>query len=140
MTSRRAFLSLLPMLLVPRLARALPGARFIGFDADPRPKHPEPRPGITAAKVLPATALHSPDAIAAFDMARQVPEVLDGIRCSCGCADLKGYYSLLSCFEDGGMAQHSVICQGEARLAFKLHKDGWSLNGIRRSIDAAFSD
>lgn len=140
MSSRRAFLALLPLLLVPRMARALPRARFTGLDADPRPKHPEPRPGITAAKVLPAIALHSPEAVAAFDMARQVPEVLDGIRCSCGCADLKGYYSLLSCFEDGGMAQNCTICQGQAGLAFKLHKDGWSLNGIRRSIDAAYGD
>ena len=140
MASRRDFLALLPILLVPRLARALPGVRLTGLAARARPKHPEPRPGITAAKVLPDSALHSADAIAAFGLARQIPQVLDGIRCSCGCADLKGYYSVLSCFEDGGMAQHCVICQGEATLAFKLHKDGWSLNGIRRSIDAAYSD
>lgn len=140
MPSRRQFLSMLPLVLVPRLARALPSGQDVWSTVSARPKHPEPRPGITAAKVLPDSVLHSPDAIAAFGLARQIPQVLDGIRCSCGCADLKGYYSVLSCFEDGGMAQHCVICQGEATLAFKLHKDGWSLNGIRRSIDAAYSD
>lgn len=139
MPSRRAFLTLLPLLLAPRLARALPQARS-GAAGRMGPQHPEPRSGITASNVLPDSALHSPEAIAVFGMARQIPQVLDGIRCSCGCAGSKGYYSLLTCFEEVGMAQHCTICQGQARLAFKLHKDGWSLNGIRRSIDAAYAD
>lgn len=136
--SRRTFLSSLPLLLAPRLLAGMPGLRRAGA-RDPRP-HPEPRPGITSAKVLPRSALHDAAAIAAFDMVRKIPQVVDGIRCSCGCADLTGYYSLLSCYEDAGMAQHCDVCQGQANLAYKLHKKGWTLAGIRRSIDAAYGD
>lgn len=38
------------------------------------------------------------------------------------------------------MAQHCDVCQGQAKLAHRLHKDGWSLNGIRRAIDAEFGE
>ncbi len=136
--SRRTFLSSLSLLLAPRLLAAMPRLRPApGWVPHP---HPEPRPGITSARVLPPGALQDATAAAAFDIVRQIPQIIDGIRCSCGCAGLKGYYSLLSCYEDAGMAQHCVICQGQATLAYKLHKQGWSLRGIRRSIDAAYGD
>lgn len=103
------------------------------------PTHPSPRPGITAAKVLSAAQLGSaPQAIEYFDMVRQIPEVVDGIRCQCGCADLEGFYSLLSCYEEGGMASYCEICEGEGRMAFRLHKEGKSLDEIRASIDARY--
>ena len=73
-------------------------------------------------------------------MVRKIPEIVDGIRCSCGCADVKGFYSLLSCYEGDGMAQHCVVCQGQARLAYKLHNQGRSLAAIRKAIDAEFGD
>lgn len=101
-------------------------------------RHPAPRQGIDASRVLARGDLGHGDAGDVFDLVRQIPQVVDGIRCHCGCADLEGYYSLLSCYESPGMAQHCLICQGEARLVFRLHSEGWSLNGIRRSIDAAF--
>ena len=75
-----------------------------------------------------------------FAMVRQIPEVVDGIRCNCGCAELEGFYSLLSCYEQGGMAQHCVICQGQAKLAYRMHGDGFSLNAIRKAIDAEFGE
>ena len=103
------------------------------------PQHPTPRPGITAAKVLTAAQLGSAaHAIEYFDMVRQIPEVVDGIRCQCGCADLEGFYSLLSCYEDGGMASYCEICEGEGRMVFRLHKEGRSLDDIRASIDARY--
>ena len=135
-SSRRRFLALLALALVPRAVFAT--------DATRRHRggpivHPTPRPGITAARVLHAKQLEIQRAAPVFDMVREIPAVVDGIHCYCGCASQKGFYSLLSCYEDG-MAQHCEICQGEARLAYKLHADGWSLNGIRGSIDAAFGD
>jgi hypothetical protein len=102
-------------------------------------KHPDPRPGITAAKVIPADQVHNLEARPIFDMVREIPGVVDGIRCNCGCAELEGFYSLLSCYENG-MAQACLICQGQAKLAYRLQKEGWSLNGIRASIDAAFGE
>jgi hypothetical protein len=103
------------------------------------PQHPTPRPGITAAKVLTAAQLgNAPHAIEYFDLVRQIPEVVDGIRCQCGCAELEGFYSLLSCYEEGGMASYCEICEGEGRMAFRLHKEGKSLDEIRASIDARY--
>jgi hypothetical protein len=137
--TRRHFITLLPLVLLPAVAGAQSVRRLARAMSD-RPKHPDPRPGITAAGVLTPATLHDQSAASVFDMVREIPQIVDGIRCSCGCADTKGYYSLLSCYEAPGMAQHCEVCQGQARLAHKLHADGWSLNGIRRAIDAQFAD
>jgi hypothetical protein len=130
--SRRGFLALAPLLVLARPVRAMRATR--------KPRHPTPRPGITAARVLPDSKVHDKSVVAVFAMVRQIPQVVDGIRCNCGCADYEGFYSLLSCYEKDGMAQHCVICQGQARTAYKLHREGWSLDGIRRAIDAEFGD
>jgi hypothetical protein len=137
--TRRHFLALLPLALLPGMASALPIRSRRRLSSGPR-THPEPRPGITAAHVLPDNKLTDKSAAPVYAMVREIPQIVDGIRCSCGCADLEGFYSLLSCYEAGGMAQHCVICQGQARLAHHLHADGWSLKGIRASIDAAYGE
>ena len=121
-------------------AAALAAAAFAGTAWRPlgtRPNHPDPRPGITAAKVLPADRVH--DARDEFEQVREIPQIIDGIRCPCGCADREGFYSLLSCYEGDGMAQHCVICRGEASLAFRMHEQGKSLDEIRTAIDKQFS-
>src|SRR4051812_24009277 len=105
-----------------------------------RGDHPTPRPGIDASRVPKASELaDAPRAIAAFDEVRQIPQIVDGIRCHCGCATLPGFYSLLSCYETAdAMAKSCHICQGEGRYAFRLHKAGKSLDEIRAAIDARF--
>lgn len=134
MASRRHFLAVGgavagALLLPPRLlAQWRPG-----------PDHPDPRPGIDASRVLTAEQLRDhPDVIDAFDGVRQIPEIIDGIRCHCGCATIPGYYSLLTCYEAPAMAVMCEICQGQGRLAFRLHKSGRSLDQIRRAIDARY--
>lgn len=103
------------------------------------PTHPEPRPGITAAKVLtPEQLAEWAHAVPVFDLVREIPHIVDGIRCQCGCADSPGFYSLLSCYESEGMARYCEICQGEARLAHRLHTAGQTLDDIRAAIDARF--
>ena len=129
--SRRRFLAFIPFVL---LARPVAAMRVRN------PKHPTPRPGITAARVLPDAKLVEKSAAPVFALVRRIPQIADGIRCNCGCADLEGFYSLLSCYEQGGMAQHCVICQGQAKLAHKMHTGGFSLNAIRRAIDAEFGE
>lgn len=102
-------------------------------------RHPDPRPGITADKVLTAEQLGQwATAIPAFDEVRQIPQIVDGIRCSCGCADEPGFYSLLSCYEAEGMARYCDICQGEGRLAYRLFRAGKTLDEIRAAMDARF--
>src|SRR3954468_24581485 len=96
--SRRQFVaSAVALLLLPRRARAM---RSGG-------PHPTPRAGITAAKVLAAGKLDgNANLIALFDGVGAIPEVVDGIRCQCGCAGSEGFYSLLSCYEgDDAMAK-----------------------------------
>lgn len=100
--------------------------------------HPVPRPGIDASRVLERRALtHAPESAPAFEMVRAIPRVIDGIRCHCGCAEDPESYSLLSCYEGDGMAQHCLICQGQVRLAFSMHRSGKSLDQIRAAVDAA---
>jgi hypothetical protein len=139
--SRRDFLaSCLAVPAVMLLAR--PSCRRCGDHPRTahRGDHPTPRPGIDASKVPKARELKdSPDAIVAFDEVRQIPQIVDGIRCQCGCATLPGFYSLLSCYETAdAMARSCHICQGEGRYAFRLHKAGKSLDEIRAAIDARF--
>jgi len=101
--------------------------------------HPTPRAGITADNVLTTAQLaDTPDAIPAFDLVREIPQIVDGIRCNCGCAGEKGNYSLLSCYEGSGMAKHCLICQGQAKLAHRMHRSGKTLDEIRKGIDARF--
>ena len=135
---RRGFLRLSAGLLA---AAVWPGARDLRAAVRPYRggPHPTPRPGITAANVLSHEQLASaPHAIDAFDQIREIPEIADGIRCQCGCADTPGFYSLLSCYESDGMARFCEICQGEGRMVYRLHQAGQTLDEIRAAIDARF--
>ena len=102
--------------------------------------HPAPRRGITAAKLPPRAELADvPDVSAVFDLVREIPGVLDGIRCNCSCAGSTGYRSLLSCYERPDvMAKTCDVCKAQTRLAHRMHKSGKSLNEIRKGIDARF--
>ncbi len=99
--------------------------------------HPDPRPDVDASRVIPAAEL-AEDVVELYDGIRRIPHIADGIRCACGCADLEGFRSLLTCFESNGMATHCLICQSEGRLVVRLHETGRSLEQIRRAVDARF--
>jgi hypothetical protein len=130
---RRDFCALAGFAFLPRSIR---GARRAWLGP-----HPEPRPGITADKIPSVADLSHKSAGRAFDQVRQIPQVVDGIRCHCGCAENPDFYSLLSCYEGkDAMAQHCVICQGQGRLAFRLSKEGKSLDEIRAAIDEEYGD
>ncbi len=104
-------------------------------------KHPDPRPGITGENVATAEQL-ADDAklIPLFDSIRSIPEIADGIRCHCGCADKPSYRSLLSCYEGkNAMARECHTCQAQGRLAARLSKAGKSLDEIRAAIDTKFA-
>jgi hypothetical protein len=118
---------------------ALPALGRIGATRRQPHPHPTPRPGVDASHVLPPEALADyPRARAAFAEVRQIPAIVDGIRCQCGCEEMPNHYSLLSCYEVGGMARECEICQGQGRLAFRLHNEGRSLAEIREAIDERF--
>jgi hypothetical protein len=127
MVTRRQALALIPIFLL-----TVAGRRSS--------VHPTPRRGITAAKVLSAPQLGDVDAdvVRCFDMVREIPHIADGIFCHCGCEDMPGHYSLLSCYEGDGMAQGCIVCQGEGRTAYQLHQQGKTLDQIRAAIDRHF--
>jgi len=100
--------------------------------------HPDPRPGVTADRVLPPGLL--PDTrgvLEAYMAARNAPQILDGVFCYCQCARNFGHRSLLSCFESDHGASCD-ICMGEAVLAAQLAERGSTLRDIRRAIDERF--
>jgi hypothetical protein len=136
MPSRRTFLGRCTAITLGLVAGARPAwARGrTGLD------HPTPRPGITAAKVPTREHLaDAPNAQAVFESVREIPEIVDGIRCHCGCADSPDFYSLLTCFEgEDAMAKACPICQGHGRLVARLHKEGKTLDEIRVAIDARY--
>lgn len=111
---------------------------LVALTGPPRAAHPDPRPGIDASVVLPPERV-APHAAELYDHIREIPHIIDGIRCQCGCADLPGMYSLLSCYGESGMAQYCDICSGEGKLAYRLHGEGSSLDEIRREIDRRFA-
>ncbi len=100
--------------------------------------HPDPRPGVTAERVLPPLMVpNTPSAAEAYAAARGAPAVLDGIYCHCNCSRTVGHRSLLTCFE----SEHGAscdICMGEAQLAARLAAQGKTLQLIRQAIDARF--
>lgn len=134
--SRRRFLALAPAGVL-ALADAF---RPSGSPAVRVWEHPEPRPGIDGSRVLTAADLaNAPHVVSLFDGVREIPHIVDGIRCHCGCGDMEGYRSLLSCYEGAGMAQWCEICQGEGRLAVARTAEGQTLDQIRRAIDARYA-
>lgn len=131
---RRTALRALPLSLLTLVLRRRP-VRATG----PLP-HPEPRPGITAARVLADDRLHGDvELTRVFGQVRRIPQVMDGVQCYCGCVEIPGHYSLLSCFEADGMARHCEVCTGEARLVFELHAQGRTLAQIRTAIDEKYA-
>lgn len=100
--------------------------------------HPDPRPGITAAKILPEFAIpRNPGAVEAYAAARSAPATLDGVYCHCDCSKHAGHRSLLTCFETDHGA-FCGICIGEAMLASGMAARGQSLMDIRAAIDRQF--
>lgn len=105
-----------------------------------RAPHPDPRPNYTADKVLTADQLGGDEElIALFDAVRKIPHIVDGIRCSCGCAELPGFYSLLTCFEgENSMSKWCPICIGLGSFVVRLHGRGRTLAQIREAVDARY--
>lgn len=100
--------------------------------------HPDPRADVTAERIMPTGMIPAtPGALEAYEAARRMPKVLDGLYCHCDCSKYFGHRSLLTCFESDHGARCD-ICMGEAMLATRLAAEGNSLEKIRAAIDAQF--
>ncbi len=104
------------------------------------PRHPDPRPDAqeAAAGVMPPSFFASlPRVRQAYQIAREIPDVLDGLYCYCECKEHLGHRSLLICYH----SQHGAgcdVCIGEAEQAYELVRQGRSLAEVRSAIDLAF--
>jgi hypothetical protein len=126
--------ALLLCALVPGAARAQDHAHHGHAQAaEKQGRHPAPRRGITAERVLPADSVGERGR-EVYSMAARIPSVLDGLYCHCDCHDRDGLRSLLECFENA-MASTCGVCLGEARLAYEMHEKGKSLDEIREAVD-----
>ena len=136
----RSFLAAAAVLALPRVVWAQTRRYSSAHTPRAQGPHPKPRPGITAAKMMtPAQLERRNDVADAFEGVRAIPQVIDGLRCHCGCAEIPGFYSLLSCYEGTeAMALICPICQGEGRMAARLHKEGSTLDEIRMALDAKY--
>jgi hypothetical protein len=74
---------------------------------------------------------------AVYAQAKEVAATLDGIYCHCDCSQHAGHRSLLSCFESDHAAACD-ICMTEASIAYRMTKDGKSLDDIRQAVDELY--
>jgi hypothetical protein len=105
---------------------------------DPLAHHPMPRIDAHAMHVMPAARYASmPGVGEVYEMAAEMPEMLDGVYCYCFCHNNFGHYSLLDCFlEDHGAG--CDICLQEAVLTYEMTNQGNSLDDIRREVDRRY--
>jgi hypothetical protein len=74
----------------------------------------------------------------AYRVAKEIPEVIDGLHCYCECKKNFGHKSLLTCYVNRH-AEHCSVCINEALMAHKLHKEGKDVVSIRKAVDKAFA-
>lgn len=91
-----------------------------------------------AADVLSPTLFNDEKTRAAYQTAKDIPEVLEQLPCFCGCMTSFGHKNNLFCFKD----QHGSgceICQDIALDARKMHDEGMSIAKIQENIRAKYS-
>ncbi|MBI5681599.1 MAG: hypothetical protein HZC45_00235 [Deltaproteobacteria bacterium] len=74
----------------------------------------------------------------AYQIAKEIPEVLDSLYCYCRCKENFGHKSLLSCYVDDHAA-YCDVCMDEAIIAYDLYKQGKDVISIRKYIDKKYS-
>jgi hypothetical protein len=104
-------------------------------------EQPEPLQAVEnpkAADVLSPALFTDPKARAAYQTAKDVPEVLEQLPCFCGCMMNMGHKNNLFCFKD----QHGSacdICEDIALDARKMHDEGLSIAQIQENIRGTYA-
>lgn len=75
----------------------------------------------------------------AYQIAKEIPDVLDGLHCYCECKKNFGHKSLLTCYVDEH-AKRCDLCLNEAYMASELHRQGMDALSIRKAVDKRFSN
>jgi hypothetical protein len=91
-----------------------------------------------SAEVLSPTLFTDEKTRAAYQVAKDIPEVLEQLPCFCGCMTTVGHKNNLFCFKD----QHGSgcnICQDIALDARKMHDQGMPIAQIQDNIKAKYA-
>jgi hypothetical protein len=91
-----------------------------------------------SAGVLSPTIFNDEKTRAAYQVAKDIPEVLEQLPCFCGCMTSFGHKNNLFCFKD----QHGsgcAICQDIALDARKMHDEGKSIAQIQDHVKAKYA-
>ena len=91
-----------------------------------------------AADVLNPSQFSDEKTRAAYQTAKDIPDVLEQLPCFCGCMKEYGHKNNLFCFKD----QHGSaceICQDIALDARKMHDEGMPISKIQENIKAKYS-
>ena len=72
-----------------------------------------------------------------YQIAKEIPDILDSIYCYCNCQMHSGHKSLLSCYTDKHAA-FCDICMNQAIRAYELYKEGKDIMTIKRIEDSEF--
>ena len=90
-----------------------------------------------AADVLSPALFTDAKARAAYQTAKDIPEVLEQLPCFCGCMMNMGHKNNLFCFKD----QHGSgcdLCEDIALDARKMHDEGMPIAQIQENIRATY--
>ena len=90
------------------------------------------------ATMSPSYFSRDPKARAAYQVARDIPEVLAELPCFCGCMTAHGHENNLFCFRD----EHGsacTICENIALDAQDMHAKGLSIERIKETIRQRYS-
>jgi hypothetical protein len=88
--------------------------------------------------VLSPTIFNDERTRAAYQVAKDIPEVLEQLPCYCGCMTSFGHKNNLFCFKD----QHGsgcTLCQDIALDAREMHDKGMSIAQIQDNIKTKYS-
>lgn len=88
---------------------------------------------VNTGETLPPEIFSDPTARAAYQVAKDIPEVLEQLPCYCGCMKEYGHKNNLFCFMDGHGSACS-ICEGIALDAKKMHDEGLPIDQIKENI------
>ena len=88
--------------------------------------------------VLSPTIFQDPKTRAAYQVAKDIPEVLEQLPCFCGCMSHYGHKNNLFCFKDTH-GSGCDLCQDIALDARKMHDQGMSITQIQENIKAKYS-
>jgi len=69
----------------------------------------------------------------AYQVAKDIPEVLEELPCFCGCMKERAHQSNLDCFKDDH-SSYCAVCQNIALDAAAMHKRGIDVVEIRKAV------